>query len=65
MKTFTLNITAIIVLYVLASVLTLYLNTGLGIIVTITSIISLCYINLSVSTAKSKLKDDKLKKNNE
>ncbi len=54
---FTLNLTTIIILYILATGLVWYLNTTLGIIVAIISIISLCYVNISTSIAKSKLKE--------
>lgn len=57
MKIFTLNLVTIILLYVLATGLVWYLNTTLGVIVGVMSIISLCYINISVSIAKSKLKE--------
>jgi hypothetical protein len=57
MKVFTLNLVTIILLYILATGLTWYLNTTLGIIVGVMSIISLCYINISASIAKSKLKE--------
>jgi hypothetical protein len=57
MKVFTLNLVTIILLYVLATGLTWYLNTTLGVIVGVISIISLCYINISASIAKSKLKE--------
>ena len=57
MKVFTLNLVTIILLYVLATGLTWYLNTALGVIVGVISIISLCYINISASIAKSKLKE--------
>lgn len=57
MKVFTLNLVTIILLYVLATGLTWYLNTALGVIVGVISIISLCYINISASIAKSKFKE--------
>ena len=57
MKVFTLNLVTIILLYILATGLTWYLNTTLGVIVGVMSIISLCYINISASIAKSKLKE--------
>ena len=57
MKVFTLNLITIILLYIVATELTSYLNTNLGIIVAIISIISLCYINISASIAKSKFKE--------
>ena len=57
MKVFTLNLVTIILLYVLATGLTWYLNTVLGVIVGVISIISLCYINISASIAKSKFKE--------
>ena len=57
MKILTLNFVTIILLYVLATGLVWYLNTTLGVIVGVISIISLCYINISASIAKSKLKE--------
>ena len=57
MKVFTLNLVTIIILYILSTGLVWYLNSTLGIIVAIISIISLCYINISTSVAKSKLKE--------
>lgn len=57
MKVFTLNLVTIILLYILTTGLTWYLNTTLGVIVGVISIISLCYINISASIAKSKFKE--------
>lgn len=63
MKKFTLHFIITILLYVLATGLTWYFNTTLGIIVGVVSIISIVCISISVSNTKLKLKNDESKKN--